>query len=94
MSVRVDTLSTEQRAALYEMTFDIMCQGAMWALQPENQELMRQRSLSLTPADNVTVADIFRDLMGDFPHRTADIKPSCFNDFLMTLDETTTKETV
>jgi len=91
MQVRVDTLSVEQRAALYEMTLDLMTQGAMWTLDPDNQELLRERSLRAS--ENTTVADIFRDLMGDFPHRTADLKPSTFNDFLMTLDTTPTKET-
>lgn len=84
--MQVRDLNESQREAMNEMALELMAMGVMWAIDTGNQRKMMERG-QRPDASTISAFDIIREVMGDFPKETADIKPSTFDDFLITLDQ-------
>jgi hypothetical protein len=86
VTVQLSDLNDYQLAHLNEMTTELMIMGAFWALDAGNREKFLNRARQ-PDASRISVAEILREILDDFPSSTIRIKPSTFNDFLRTLEQ-------
>ena len=83
--MQVSDLNPKQRTALDNMSVELITMGVMWGIQEANRLKLMERAQK-PDASMISAADIIAESMGDFGTNTADIKPSTFDDFLVTLD--------